>query len=201
MERQNAPKFIGNSLQRPSLLIHPLEHTTTVTDKQEAAKGDRVEQRKMGDVSAQNYQSLMQKSRRHDDISVRPDADRSSLEFVGETATILANLQPDGDGRVRVSRDELMAVGNHNLVRIVAMDREHVAIRSFVLENAREVKEDDLPKIKEHEVMAPVFPYRDTRLFPGLDIETAFVEQREIAILSMEDEEFTINDYLTVCTL
>ena len=155
----------------------------------------------MGDVSAQNYQSLMQKSRRHDDISVRPDADRSSLEFVGETATILANLQPDGDGRVRVSRDELMAVGNHNLVRIVAMDREHVAIRSFVLENAREVKEDDLPKIKEHEVMAPVFPYRDTRLFPGLDIETAFVEQREIAILSMEDEEFTINDYLTVCTL
>ena len=208
LERQTAPKFIGNSLQRPSLLIKPLEHESTETKKQEAKKGDNVEKKKMADVSAQNFQSQMKKNKKQDRISIKPNEDRANLEFVGQTALILPNLKPNDKGIVHIDTEQLNANPNHNLLRIIAMDEEHVAIKSFVLENSKEEKEKDIAKyVSEDEkqdkdidysnINGPIFGYRDIRLSPGLDINKSFTEQREIAILLKPKQEFKIVDYLT----
>ena len=36
-------KFLGNSLQRPSLLVKPMEHQFTKTKETAADKGDKIE--------------------------------------------------------------------------------------------------------------------------------------------------------------
>ncbi len=63
-----------------------------LTKKQEAAKGDDVERKQMAAVSAQNYGSQMRKNRKHDRISLAPNYDTANVEFVGDIAMILSNL-------------------------------------------------------------------------------------------------------------
>eukprot|EP01083_Nonionella_stella_P312661 1119085_1 len=43
-------------------------------------------------------------------------------------------------------------------------------------------------------IIAPLFAYRATHLFPGLDCDKSFTEQREIILLSKKGDEFKIGD-------
>lgn len=103
------------------------------------------------------------------------DSSTYNLNFLTQPSAMLLNLKPNQDGQVVIGRHQL---GIGTLVRIVAVDGDHLAVRLFGLPC-------DVPK------------FSDLRLIDmALDPSRHYTEQKEVSPI-VAQETFTIKDITT----
>jgi hypothetical protein len=155
LERKQSVKFPGNALARPGLLLNPWAVRSTETSVAVAAAGGEYSAFGAGAPSASAPRGPAQEP-----MAVAGSA-FASVDFLARPAALLANLKPNADGLVTVSR-EALARANH--VRIVAVDPSGTVARDHFLPEASGEP-------------------RDLRLRLGLDPLGHFTEKREVALL------------------
>ncbi|HVR76601.1 MAG TPA: hypothetical protein VMT52_19890, partial [Planctomycetota bacterium] len=172
LERQQARKFPGNMLARPGLLLNPWAIRSTETGSQDAKAGTDHAAASAGAGGTRFGRGVLSKKRG----SVGVDEGRGfpNLDFLGETAVLLANLRPDASGVVTIPRQDL---GRHQLVSITAVDPEVTAVRFL-----------SLPETS--------MPFKDLRLTEGLDPAGHFTERKQVTI-ALKDAPFTVPDIAT----
>jgi hypothetical protein len=151
IERKYQKHFAGNMLSRPSLLLNPWPIRKTTTGKQQAAKGEKF--RASADAKAAGAKRAAPKSAKPQ----LPPTDYANLDFLADSSLVRLNLRPDKQGLIELPRE---ALGNHNLVHVVAIDLRHTATRSLVLPD-REAN------------------FLDLRLARGLDPKRHFTQQAQ----------------------
>jgi len=165
IDRKYAPKFPGNMLTRPGLLLNPWAIRKTETGHQEAAPQGNFYG--VGGVGAGG------KGRgtggRGEPLS--PNAAWPDLDFLPAGSAVLANLTPDAKGVITVKRADL---GTNQEIHIVAIDPAATVYRELTLAET------------------PLKP-RDLRLANNLDVAKHFTEQKQITILA-QGAKFTIAD-------
>ena len=90
-----------------------------------------------------------------------PDETFSNLDYLAETSLLLANLEPDKDGLVKIRRADL---GSHGMIQVVALDPLSTTSRSVALAE-------------------PAAKFLDLRLAHGLDPKLHFTQQQKISLL------------------
>jgi len=169
IDRKQAKKFPGNSLDRPSLLLNPWAVRATETGEQVAAAGD------VFDGSGGALKSELQRGgSARDAAELAPTAGLADLDFLSQSAAVLVNLAPDKDGKITIGR---AALGAHQHLHVIAVDPLNTTYRSVAL---------------------PEKPmeFLDLRLLDGLDPEGHFTQQKQISIIGT-GEEFTLADITT----
>ncbi len=140
LERQQATKFPGNLLTRPSLLLIPWSLRETQTGVATAAAGDE-----WGAVPAPSValaRDGMQRAGQgmlREALSTSLPAAVACHNFLPTPPVLLANLRPDADGRIVVPRAEL---GAGAWLQIVAVDGGSVVFRTFALSEVEEQPRD-----------------------------------------------------------
>eukprot|EP01083_Nonionella_stella_P073566 199050_1 len=184
LERRQAKKFIGNMLQRPGLLLEPWSHSTTSTETQHAKKGGAYGRQAMGGGGA--FGSAAPGG--WGNAGAAPDISDfnqwSNLDFLRGQSTLLANLKPDSDtGVVTISPSDLGA--DHMTLTVLAVDSGGACERTV----DTGLRTNDLGE------------YRDVRLFPGLNLNYHFKEQRKVSLLlpgdSTEIEDIKTSEFET----
>ena len=116
LQRQYATKYPGNLLPQPSLLLNPWDTAATENTRRDAATGDAPPpspaKPQAADEFGVNDASAAQKA--------AENQGRSSYEFLGKPAAIIANRRPDADGWIEFSLDELK--GYHGIAVVVVSD-------------------------------------------------------------------------------
>jgi hypothetical protein len=157
LERRFAPKYPGNMLERPSLLLNPWARQDTQAQQEPAAS-----------PAPPPAPPLPAMAR---EVAMEPDPEAArgrapvamspSFDFLGEDAAVLYNLAPDENGVVLIPRADLH--GRHYL-QIVATDPTATASTHVALGHAN-------------------VPIRDLRLAEALDPQGHVVEQKQIRVL------------------
>jgi hypothetical protein len=124
IDRKYQKQFAGNMLSRPSLLLNPWPIRKTTTGKQQAAKGESFGM--SADAKAAGAKRAAPKSAKPQP----PPTDYANLDFLADSSLVRLNLKPNKQGLIELPRE---ALGNHNLLHIVAVDLRHTATRSVVL--------------------------------------------------------------------
>ncbi len=170
LERRYAPKFPGNMLARPGLLLNPWEKRST--DAQALSLERMQEPMAMGGARAG---ALMDSA----SMAAIPtggglNTDDENLDFLADAAPVLYNLVPDAQGVVRVPP---AALGDRQHVQIYAEDLANAVWGTFTLgEQATR--------------------FRDLRLARNLDPAKPSTERKEITVLA-PGGILTIADILT----
>ena len=168
IDRKYAKKFAGSMLERPGLLLNPWSIRKTETGEQRAAGGQawkRSEEefaRPSGAPPASAPPPML------------PAGDFPNLDFLDQSAVLLVNLRPDGDGVVSIDREAL--AGRQHL-RVIAVDLENTAYREL-----------SLPEVGAE--------FQDLRLADGLDPAKHFAEQKQITVVP-GDGKFQLKDITT----
>ena len=171
LERRYAPKFAGNMLNRPNLLLNPFTLRTTDT-----SMDDLNGQGSFGSRSGGGRRLTV--TRHGGSRATETDsAAWADLDFLPDPATLLANLVPDKDGAVSIARKDL---GDHQLVHIVAVDTQSTVVREVAL-----------PEV----ALKPL----DLRLATGLDPAKHFTEQKEITLF--DSGQTLVMDDITTSSL
>ncbi|MGD0090065.1 MAG: hypothetical protein ABSE73_09105, partial [Planctomycetota bacterium] len=155
LERRYAAKFPGNMLKRFSLLLNPWSLTPTAVSVEEAGRGGGYGQGNAGG-------RRMMVKRHGGGLSTDTGSGMwPNLDYLPESAVLLANLTPDKDGLVTVPRKDL---GAHQYVRLLAADNANTVWR---------------------EVALPEVPFKplDLRLAAGLDPAKHFTEQKQVSVV------------------
>ena len=155
LDRKRRRPLPGNMLERPSLLLNPWAIRDTQTGRQEAAEGGEFGARGVPAPSA------MAADAPTDARASVPTGNFTNLDFLHESAVLVANLVPDEQGRLTVP---LEALGAHQHLVVVAVDPLHTTARTLSL--------------AEHELIT-----RDLRLLAGFDSEQHFTQQRLISVV------------------
>ena len=164
LDRRYARKFVGNMLERPSLLLNPLA-IENANNQMENLQG----QSQFGNAADQKV-SEMQRS--NPGKSAKSDyQDFANLDFLKNSSLVLANLKPDEDGVVTIDPEKL---GNKQHLVIVAVDMYSTVQRSFAL------------PAKKPET-------RDLRLANGFDPESNVSQSKQTEVL-VAGKEFVIDD-------
>jgi hypothetical protein len=173
LERRYAKRFPGNMLNRPSLILNPWSPRKTDTGTDEAEEGEAWSDDKRD-------QSRLYGSRQP---GARGSAlggagggltDFASLDFLPSGSVVLANLQPERNGAVRVALD---ALGSCQQVHVVAADGWNTVYRETTLDDRDE-------------------SYRDLRLTRPLDPEKHFAEQKAVSPV-LPTSQLVIDDITT----
>ena len=167
LDRQYAPKYPGNMLERPSVLLNPWAVRETETGQQDAQKGDQFA------PAAPANDSMMAAPT----VAAPPTAnntDFSNLDFLADQSVTLFNLVPDENGLVTIDRED---IGPHAYLQIVAVDPQSVASRLATL-----------PEPKRR--------FRDLRLAESLDTEKHFALQKKVSVLE-PGEKFQLHHLQT----
>jgi len=157
LERKFAAKFPGVMLDRPSLLLNPWSIRKTQTATREAGAGEAYV------PVPQATRPVLAEDRAAQNPMVSAPLSPSNLDFLGEGATVIANLVPDNDGMVLVKVADL---GAHACIRVVAQDHRHTVVRNTVVESDRRMRFADL---------------RLDRL--ALDPSGSFAQTRQVTVL------------------
>lgn len=136
LQRQYAAKYPGNLLSQPSLLLNPWDTAATENLRREAASGDAPPPSPSTPLTAESL-DLQDKRLRDGDAEREP---KSSYEFLGRPAAMIANRRPDANGWVDVPLAGLQ--GYHQLTAVVVSD-EGVSAESIPLP-ASEIPLNDL---------------------------------------------------------
>ncbi|ETO35065.1 hypothetical protein RFI_02006 [Reticulomyxa filosa] len=183
LERAGANKYIGNNLQKPSLLVRPFSDRTTTTQAQEARAGGVIEHKQ--------YKQRRQMTKSYLSFSSHPSATSDGswpvLEFLANcSASTYFNLQCKQDDvntkRCYVELNRALLHQQHRVLTVVAMNNKYFSVYTHVLGDAtarRDVK------------------YRDVRLYPGLNPHKHFVEQRQIDVLLTAKDKVVVEDFKT----
>ncbi len=167
LDRQYAPKYPGNMLERPSVLLNPWAVRETETGQQDAQKGDQFAPEMPADDGAMAAATSAP-------APPSDNADHSNLDFLADQSVTLFNLVPDENGLVTIDRKD---IGPHAYLQIVAVDPQSVASRLATL-----------PEPKRR--------FRDLRLAESLDIEKHFALQKKVSVLDA-GEKFQLNHLQT----
>lgn len=168
IDRKHAPKFPGNMLDRPSLLLNPWAIRTTETGAQDAKAGVAF-----GAAGAPAPSAAM-RAMEPSPSSKTPSGNFPDLDFLAHSSVALVNLVPNDDGVIDIKRD---AIGNHQQIHVVAVDPLTTTYRSFAV-----------PEGKTDIV--------DLRLLAGLDPKLHFTQQKQISIVPV-GQTFTLHDITT----
>jgi len=165
LDRKYAAKFPGNMLGRPGLLLNPWAIRKTETGEQRAAAGGVF-----GAAGAGRGRGAVGG---FEGLGRAPGGgNQANLDFLGQPAVVLANIEPDKGGVVKIKRAGL---GAHQQIHVVAVDPLNTAYREVSLA----------------EVSMPV---NDLRLLASaLDVEKHFTEQKAISIVR-PGEKLVIDD-------
>lgn len=168
IDRKYAPKFPGNLLDRPSLLLNPWAVRSTETGEQLAEGGDvfRAEGAAAGGSAMRPGDPAGQ--------SHGAGGNFANLDFLSQTSAVLVNLAADDRGVIEIDR---AALGSHQQLHIVAVDPTSTTYRSL-----------ELPEAK--------MEFVDLRLINGLDPKLHYTQQKQITIVPA-GKTFTLNDITT----
>ena len=158
LNRRYAPRFPGNMLERPSLLMSPWAVQDTENTAQAAAGGESASQ--SGVAAA--------KPARRDSRGRRSGSQHSSfanLDFLGGGEDAILNMKPDKNGQVQLTAEQ---IGTSQAIRIVVVDLFSVA-QTQILRQPR------------------TFKSVDQRLANALDPEKHFRQSRQIDVLEKGD--------------
>jgi hypothetical protein len=168
IERRYAPRFPGNSLQRPSLLLNPWAVRSTETGLVDAQPGSDF------GTAAPPSSSAAERPEAAAPERVAAAGNFANLDFLADSSTVLLNLVPNDDGQIVIQR---AALGPHPHLHVVALDPLNTTYRNITLpeQNARFV---------------------DLRLLKNLDPQTHFTLQKEQSVLR-QGEPFEVADITT----
>ncbi|MEX0655568.1 MAG: hypothetical protein WD534_14735 [Phycisphaeraceae bacterium] len=158
LDRRHAPRFPGNMLTRPGLLLNPWAVRETDTGQQQPGSGGMF-----GDSGSDRGRS--DAGTAEQEAAPAPREHAPDLNFLANPPLVLANLRPDADGLITLDRDQL---GDRHVLHIVAIDGTHTASRQFALD-----------------VINPAL--RERRLIEPLDPDAHFTQRRNTDILHLGD--------------
>ncbi len=164
LDRRLAQKFPGNMLTRPSLLLNPWAIRTTENEVQVAQTGDEFGGVAPGQDSRGSRGGAA-------DGEQQVNSDFNNLDFLAESAVVLANLLPDKDGIVEI---DLELLGDKQMIQVVAQNHFQTLVRHAVLPESP-------------------LKYRDLRLAEALDPDNHFAQQKQYTVLRA-GEDFELND-------
>ncbi|MCA9079854.1 MAG: DUF4200 domain-containing protein [Planctomycetaceae bacterium] len=168
IDRRYAPRYPGNMLERPSLLLNPWAVTETNTGEVLAAGGGEF-----GGVGAMP-DAAAAKAPGEGEALAREQRGFDNLDFLASASSVLINLTPNEQGRIVIPR---AALGPHQELHLVAVDPLNTVSRRISL--------------TEHELLI-----RDLRLADGLDPGRHFTRRKEIHIVPA-GQAFTVHDLAT----
>ncbi len=168
IDRRYAPKFPGNMLDRPSLLLNPWAVRETETGVQVAEGGD-VFGAFGGARQSQSGGGLGGAG-----AASEEQPGFANLDFLSFASAVLVNLEPSKEGVLEIDR---AALGDHQHLHIVVVDPTNVTYRSYSL-------------------VEPKMLFVDLRLKKGLDPQGHFTQQKQITILPA-GQKFTLADITT----
>ncbi len=172
LDRRYAPRFPGNMLTRPGLLLNPWEKRSTDVDATETSAG-QVATRTAGDRPSLTRKAEAEGAHRPQPSS--PTAVQgSNFDFLADAAPVLYNLVPDEDGLVRIDRK---ALGDRQHVQIYAEDLASAVWQTLALPEA-------------------ATKFEDLRLVRNLDPTKPFSEKKEVTVLT-NGQTLTLADILT----
>ena len=171
LERRSAKRFPSLLLDKPSLLLNPWARRTTTTDVQSARSGGYFapQPAAAGATLGGDGRARQQPGRRGG-----TDTAFASHDFVPDAPGVFANLEPDANGVVTVSKADL---GNAICVTIFVEDQAGVSMRRTYLADNE---------------LAP----RDLRLKVALDHERHAAQRKRIEPL-VEGRSLVIEDLAT----
>eukprot|EP01084_Bolivina_argentea_P004869 9209_1 len=186
LERVSAKKYIGNMLAKPTLLLRPWSSRSTKTKTQDAAKGDKIEHKRYTKRRRPQEPSLIS----HSGSQMHESGSYSNLEFLAKSPSkAWINLKVDKNGCVEI--DRRLIDDNHTFMTVVASNNESWCIKA----SAMDTIENDDTKTDEEDDTLDLHKYSEVRLFPGLDINKHFTEQREIVLLFDAKDVFKIKNF------
>ena len=159
LDRQLAPKFPGNLLERPGLLLNPWALRDTETAAESVAGGGQYE-----GAQAPAPMAAPAPAEQAAEAAGAPPEGYASLDFLKEPAVVLLNLTPDNQGRIRIPRGELKG---KPLLRILAVDPLTSVLKNLALEDS------------------PV-PRRELRFAGGFDPSKSYSEQKLVTPLTAQ---------------
>lgn len=158
LRRKYASKYPGNMLERPSLLLNPWEVETTSNQAQDAADGNDFD--RVGNALDRVVERGGSKSE-----NAAGNSDFSNVDFLGDNAVLISNLQPQKNGVITIDR---AAIGNRQHVRVIALNAFETVQRNLEL---------PLRKLQPE----------DARLARSLDPEKHFSQSKQAEILNTGD--------------
>jgi len=158
LERKYARKFPGNLLTRPSLLLNPWALRSTETGNEALAVSGVYGSRSSGGRGRALSMHGGGGGARKQDSS---GAVAANLDFLSDSAVVLANLKPDANGVVTIPRK---ALGVGQQIRVVAVNANNVVYRELLV--------PEVPLVS-----------RDLRLANALDTNRHFTEQKQISVV------------------
>ena len=167
LNRRYAPRFPGNMLQRPSLLMNPWAVQTTENSSQAAASGE------LASESGVAKPKVASRGRRQGDRSSQ-HISFANLDFLGGGQDAILNVKPDEDGKVQLTAEQ---IGDAQAIRIVVVDLFSVAQTQILRQPQK-------------------FSSIDQRLANALDPEKHFRQARQIDVLEKGDS-LIIEDILS----
>jgi hypothetical protein len=158
IDRKYAPKYAGNMLTRPGLLLNPWAIRSTDTGLQDAQAGGKF--RGVAPTAPAPYGTPG--GRRGADSKDRAVQEiTANVDFLAEPALTLMNLLPDEKGVVTIPR---AALGTHQEIHVVAADPYNTVYRAI-------------------SIAQPEQKVRDLRLAATLDPAKHFTEQKQVSVL------------------
>lgn len=164
IDRRYAPRFPGNMLERPSLLLNPWPIRSTESGRQDAAAGS--------DFAPMAKEAADAMARGEGRAAAAPPSESfSNLDFLANTSAVLINLAPDENGVVKIARASL---GPHQQLHVVAVDPRNTAYRTLSM---AEMAVDFL----------------DLRLANSLPADVHFTQQKQVSVVEAKNT-FTLAD-------
>lgn len=154
IDRKFKPRFPGNMLERPSLLLNPWAVRSTETGEQQAQAGEDFDIAKGAGAGVADPGEMLGEAG-------GGNTEFSNLDFLAQTSTVVLNLVPNEAGVIEVKRADL---GSQQDLVVVAVDPQNIAARFVTLP----------------ERMAD---YIDLRLQASLDPQQHFTQQKRITVL------------------
>ncbi|KAH3757610.1 autotransporter-associated beta strand protein [Pelomyxa schiedti] len=203
LDRKLASRRLGNMNRQPTLLINPWALSATDTATQSAKDGTTFASQSSGARRDAKMGS-------REDRVLRTVDDRSSVDFLWESSTVLSNLRPSGKSlSIAIPRSVL---GTGGFVQVYAVDGLNVHCRFLPIPRLplpakiAETREENLAKLREQEAFTQAliprsFPFRDLRLLPlaALPPSSHMVERR--ATNSMLPGSYLVVSDITNATL
>ena len=167
LNRRYAPRFPGNMLERPSLLLNPWAVQDTQNEDQMAAAGEAP-----SESGVERQQAAQRERPKKGKTSQKTSF--ANLDFLGAGQVDILNLRPNRDGLVELTAEQ---IGNAQAIRVVVVDLFSVS-QSRILRQPQN------------------FKTQDQRLANALDPEKHYRQARQIELLDKGDS-LVIRDVLS----
>jgi hypothetical protein len=156
IDRQSTPKFPGNMLDRPSLLLAPWSLGPTDNLEQQIQSGDFFQE-----AAKQELDSLARREQAAKVVS--PDADFANLDFLFDESILLPNLRADQDGLVQI---ELAKLNDKTHLTILVVDDGNMVQRAMSFP-AKQLKARNLRLLESYDATQSVAQRKSLEIIPA----------------------------------